>query len=224
MTAGDVVVVLPSIYQPYTDACLATLHPTVRDRVLVVDNTVTNLGVPASWNLGVDRLEAEGASWLWLLSAAVRFGPAGGLDFLAALDEHPEAVAVEAHPHFGWHCIAIASWALEAVGRFDTNFWPAYWEDNDWAHRARCVFDLNPDPPGYWTKVPVDATDEGWAHGINLAGVKADPDRLRAYYVAKWGGMSPDEKYRHPFGDPRRPIDYQAPAAGGPADPVALAD
>lgn len=207
------VVVLPSVWPAWTDACLATMHSEFRARTLIVDNTVENRGVAASWNLGVDRLEAEHAGWLVLLSAAVRFGPPGGLDFLARLDEHPSAIAVEAHPHFGWHCIGIAGHALRTVGRFDENFWPGYWEDNDWSHRARCVYNLDPEA-GYWTKVPVDATDAGWGHALEHAGVVADPDALMGYYRAKWGGLSPDEPWCTPYGDPGLPIDYQGPPPG----------
>lgn len=216
------VAVLPVVWRPYGVDCLATMHPALASRTLVVDNTEVNRGVPWSWNAGIDYMTSEGADWLVILSAAVRFGDAGGRDFIAELDAHRGPVGVEAHPHFGWHCIALAAEALGKVGRFDENFYPGYWEDNDWSHRARCVYDHDPTPPDYWPKVALDATDAGWGHAIDLAGVDVNPDALIHYYQRKWGGMSPDERWCHPFDDPSLPIDYQAPSLNGPGSPPAV--
>lgn len=189
------VAVLPSIHQPYTDTCLGSMCPELRDATLVVDNTRHNRGVPASWNLGIDRMESRGSEWLVIVSAACRFGPEGGSDLLAALEATTFPV-VEAQ-YVGWHLIAFHRNVFADVGRFDENFFPGYWEDCDYGYRLSLAYDL---APPFWTKTLVNVTLESFAHGIQLAGVEVDPEKLAAYYVEKWGGPPSQETYRVPFG------------------------
>ncbi len=59
----------------------------------------------------------------------------------------------------------------------------------------------------FWTKAEVEVTVESFAHGLQLAGVTADPEALAAYYVAKWGGMPSHERFTTPF-DSGRPLSY----------------
>ena len=49
----DHLVVIPSIWQPFTDECVRTLQPTDLGPTLVVDNTTTNRGVARAWNTGL---------------------------------------------------------------------------------------------------------------------------------------------------------------------------
>ena len=70
------VAVMPYRVQDWADACLATCR---LDPLLLVDNTVHNLGIMQSHNLGVDLIREQDADWLIILSAAVlrRTGRAG---------------------------------------------------------------------------------------------------------------------------------------------------
>lgn len=203
------VAVLPSIWPPYTEACLTSMAPELRTQILVVDNAPPNpnLGVAASWNRGVDLCRDAEADWLVIVSAAIRFGPPGGLDFLAELDVHPGAAAIEAGWGLGWHLIAFQRQTLERAGRFDENFWPGYYEDLDYSRRIRLA-GLTHEPPPFWVKVDVDAYVASFAHAERFAGVKADAPRLVAYYEAKWGGPPGQETFTHPFGDQARGLDW----------------
>ena len=78
-------------------------------RLVVVYNTlVHNLGVAGSWNVGVREMYEHHHDWLVICSAGVRFGEAGGTDFLWALDFQREPWpsygigAIEAGNDFGW--------------------------------------------------------------------------------------------------------------------------
>jgi hypothetical protein len=193
---------MPSIWHAYTETCLNSMHDTFNERTLVVDNTGSNRGVPASWNLGIDYMNDERADWLVIVSASCRFSPLGGMDFIAALDDATFPV-VEAR-YVGWHLIAFHRDAIERVGRFDENFFPAYWEDCDYSRRLALAYDLE---PPYWTKVEVEVTIESFAHGIQLAGVECDPVALAAYYESKWGGPSSAEVFTTPF-DSGKALDY----------------
>lgn len=196
------VAVMPSIHPPYTWTCLQSMHPAFRAQTYVIDNTVTNLGVPASWNMGIGAMESERADWLVIVSASCRFSPLGGMDFIDQLDDATFPV-VEAR-YVGWHLIAFHRDAIERVGRFDENFFPAYWEDCDFSRRLALAYDLE---PPHWTKVECEVTIESFAHGIQLAGVECDPVALAAYYESKWGGPSSHEVFTTPF-DSGKPLDY----------------
>lgn len=191
------VAVIPSIYQPWTDRCLRDCNL----NTYVVDNTETNRGVAASWNIGIDQMERLGADWLIIVSAAIRFGPPGGDDLLAALDANPDALAVEAAQGIGWHLIAIHRRVFETIGRFDENFWPAYYEDIDFGRRMWLGFAQQ-----QWPRIHCDVSLAGFSHGVDLGGAVIDNDKLAAYYAEKWGGPKGEETYHRPFGN--RPIHW----------------
>jgi hypothetical protein len=169
--------------------------------------------VAASWNLGIERMKERGADWLVICSAAMRFGVPGGLDFLAHLEANPGSVAIEAAWGIGWHLIAFNRRTIEAVGLFDANFAPGYFEDLDYAYRIRLAH-LTAEPPPFWGKVDVDAYVASFAHGERFAGIKADGPKLLDYYCAKWGGPTGQERFTRPFDNPDRPISWWPPVVG----------
>lgn len=203
MSGNKYTVVLPIAYGPYGEDCLATCK---LDNILVVDNTVNNIGVMKSHNLGVDKMLEDGSDWLIILSAAIRFGEPGGMDFTDQLATADELV-VEAAQVFGWHLIAFRREVIETVGRWDENFSPYGFDDLDYSWRFQKSYQFNPDIP-LWTKKYLDCTDMGMAHSIQLAGVWGDPIPLMQYYRRKWGGLTGEERYDHPFNDPTKPISY----------------
>lgn len=195
-------VVIPSIYQPYTDKCLSTIK-LPKDNILVVDNTVTNKGVAASWNLGIDKMRADDTDWLIIVSAAMRFGEAGCQDMIDQL-AITNSLIVECELGHNWHLIAIKREVIENVGKFDENFYPAYWEDTDYSYRVNLAY------PGIhgsrWTKIFVDVVNTGWTHGVTFAKVVVDSAKLQNYLIRKWGGLQHEFKFKIPFNDPNKTI------------------
>lgn len=188
-------VVLPSIYQPFTDACIKTMHPEFNANTLVIDNTLINLGVPGSWNKGIEMMKERKCDWIIFLSASMRFNK-GGMDLVEQL-ETTDLVVAEAEGH-QFHLMSIRREVIEKVGLFDENFFPAYYEDTDYGQRIRNSFDHTLK----WAKIKVDCYCVGNAHGINIAGVKMNPQKNIDYYVRKWGGMPGEQTYSHPFNNP----------------------
>lgn len=196
------VVICPSIHQPYTDECMATCK---MDNVIIVDNTVENKGVPASWNVGLREMKDNDLDWCVFLSAGMRFGPSGGLDFAAVLDAHngcdPEEFPfIESSNGLGWHFIAVHNKTVDAIGYLDENYSPGYYEDNDYAYRSflwRGRFG--------WLKIPVDARMEMVAHGLKFGKVSYNTGQLDRY-IAKWGGEPSKETFVTPFGNPELSI------------------
>lgn len=188
-------IVLPSIYQPYTDACLATMHDDLKANTLVWDNTRNNIGVSAAWNKGIERMKERNADWIIFLSASMRFNQ-GGLDLIEQL-KTTELMVAEAEGH-QFHLMSIRREVIEKVGTFDENFTPAYYEDTDYGQRIRNSYDHT----FKWAKIKVDCYCVGNAHGVNLAGVRMDIQKNIDYYIRKWGGMPGQQTYFHPFNNP----------------------
>jgi len=207
-TATTYLVVLPSIYPPYTQACLESLPAISTSNLLLINNTTINRGVAASWNLGRQRVLDESRDWLIILSASVRFGADGLDDFIGVLDDHRIALAVEAADEMGWHLIAFPRCTLEAVGPFDENFWPGTFEDNDFSWRIQCRVKESGQKFRSWPKVSVDAYSASYGHSFLLAGVQGDGACLRDYYIRKWGGPPSEEVFTRPFGDEAKPLSW----------------
>lgn len=201
------VVCLPYVYEPYYRACMKTCK---LDNVLAVNNTVDNIGIMASHNKGIDKMLAEDADWLIILSAAIRFGEPGGLDFIEQLEAHPDHIALEAIDVYGWHLIAFSRRLIEKVGRWDENFTPYGYDDLDYSWRIQLAFELDYRTQ-LWEKVPVDCKDMGMAHSIKKGKITSDNDKLRQYYFEKWGIMPEDDHdgaYKKPFNGEFNPIAY----------------
>lgn len=196
--------VLPSVDPTYREACLGSLATNIRERVLVIDNTHTNRGVAASWNLGLARAVSVEADWLVLMSEAVRFKEAGGADLETALNDDTDSLWVDL-VGTGWHLVAFRTHMLRRVGRWDENFWPAYFEDTDYLVRMHLAGYPSPrlnDRPGRRLIAGLDVYDAGTEHSITtgLVGVNFTP--LVDYYRAKWGATPPEYRYPTPFNNP----------------------
>lgn len=235
------VIVMPWIYKKYRDACVATMAPELREHLLEVDNTERNRGVMRSHNMGVAKMRAEGADWLIILSAAVRFGqPEGGRDFIQALEDHPDYYVAHAgssnspvvpdikkssHQEdpalqskvFGWHLTAFRSHVFDDIGLFDEVLYPYGWDDIDLSIRLQHYYKGKPG----WGVFPVNVSDTTMAHSLALAGVKVDAQPQIDYMVKKWGRHPSDyqkSSYEHPFDDSTLPLSFWPK----PPDPRAI--
>jgi GT2 family glycosyltransferase len=90
----------------------------------------SNLGVSGSWNLGVKLLPHEPV-W-YFTSNDVTFRP-GGIAQLATAKTTRLTLSAMA-PH--WQTFALGEDVVKRVGLFDERFYPAYFEDNDYARRV----------------------------------------------------------------------------------------
>lgn len=91
----------------------------------------SNLGVPASWNLGVKALPF--APW-WLFTNSDAYFPSGSLAGMAASARRDALVLSAGEPP--WCCFALGDMVVKTVGLFDESIHPAYFEDDDFNRRC----------------------------------------------------------------------------------------
>ena len=216
------VIVIPAINAGNLAGCLDSMDPTVRARVLVVDNTPDrtcspagqpvaaagkNLGVAASWNLGCRDAFGGGADFVTVCSSSMRFDPDGGVALTATAD------FCTAHRQWlwgfeslnGWHLFTVGRLTWERIGEFDERFWPAYFEDNDYIWRMRCAGILPPAGPHTPDrKIPwvpwLNYRCVGDAQAVKSGAVTIDLAALEAVYVEKWGGPPGHELWAAAYG------------------------
>jgi len=155
-----------------------------------------NLGVARSWNIGAREVVERKLDYLIIMSQAMLFGPEKEVTWTGELEARNGEYLVEALGH-SWHLIALHRKCFEAIGYFDENFYPAYFEQIDWSRRLELT-NLSKEWPRVW--VNALSTSVGAYSYLTL------PDPLLAYYREKWGGDKGNEQYRLPFNG--RAIDF----------------
>lgn len=196
MKAAALVVLwlVPTIDRAWGGECLAGMRVA---NVLRVDNSLHNLGVARSWNVGIDAARGIDADWLVLCSESVRFGPAGGLDFEASLSGYCTLSHLS-----GWHLIALHRDLIGRVGYFDPTFGPAYFEDADYSRRMTLAGQpINGGEPAC-RQIEVDAAEQAVAHTLTAGLVEVDYGAQAAKYDAKWGGPPGAETFDRPWNRP----------------------
>lgn len=215
------VVVIPYAYQPYFDEFKATLKLPSENCLFIDDtNPVGGIGIMKAHNAGVEFMKEKGADWLIVMSAGIRFGEAGGLDFIDQLDKHPEALlihgsgmwiengtGIEKRQALGWHLTAFRKEIFETIGNWDENFTPYSLDDTDLTLRML---------KGFGNKYKIEVVDcdmrhTSTSHSISLAGVKASYAPRNEYFKRKWGREGGDWQnsgYDTPFNLSDKPLSY----------------
>lgn len=220
--------ILPYAYRPYFDECWPTLHPDFRENVQPVDDSDPPgaIGIMKAHNMGIGLMKTMGANWLIVMSASIRFGEQGGLDFIKLLEEHQDLhvingagrVTFEGEEEqviaMGYHLTAFKREVFDGIGRWDENFTPYGFDDIDLMLRMKKYF-------GNQLRIdtfPVDMEHVSRSHSIQLAKVEAPSAPRIAYFVEKWGrhpGAWQWDGWAYPFNDPKNSIAYWPPAANG---------
>jgi GT2 family glycosyltransferase len=136
-----------------------------------------NLGVAASWNFIIRARPA--APWWLIVNADIEFGH-GDLAHLCSVMQDP---APQIACLFEFGAFGINQAAVDAVGWFDENFHPIYFEDND--YRRRCT--LAGVPVRQLLSRTRHDNSSTIASGFARHNERTFPRNLD-YYVAKWGG------------------------------------
>ncbi len=153
-----------------------------------------NLGVGRSWNFGI---EANVKSPWWLIvnnDVTLNTGALSRtVNYMNDSQGTSRIVCIRAFGAF-----AINDTAVNAVGWFDENYAPIYYEDTDWGVRASHLgverIDI-PDGAEHYG----GGGENSWRNNPSLSMQNSETIYLnRAYFDAKWGT---NREFTHPFGD-----------------------
>lgn len=162
-----------------------------------------NLGVAPSWN-HIIKSFPESSFWL-LPSVDIKFASGDLEKIYTSHLENPDTFIFVS----GFACFGLTPSVIKKVGLFDENFYPCYYEDNDYHRRMKLV------------EVPeVQVAEIGNIHPDGSQTIGSNPTYRIAngatfalnynYYLSKWGenGISHDYNHMHvyPFGDPSRNV------------------
>ncbi len=198
-------------------------------QVHIINNASLSLSVAESWNVGINFLMSQ-CDYVLVSNDDVIFSPATVDALVARMEEGgagmvtghnwrermpPEQMLAyspqppfEEHEHPDFSCFLLNHQLWEAVGTFDQNFRPAYYEDND--YHARIVLAGGKG---------IQTTSAPYYHfgSVTIKGKSAQPilttermEHSQRYFLAKWGNQpvaEPDEMrklyYSRPFNDLR---------------------
>ena len=193
------------------DCVWSALAGTVRpDRVLVIDQSggacppipgaEMRLGrqpqaLTKAWN---DAAAWADGDWLIITNDDVLFAPDTIERMVRAAEEAPRAGTVTCMPGQHFSCFLLRRAAYEAVGPFDEQFSPAYFEDNDYTWRMRLAGWELVDAPtavqhGKSASLPRESDALMQRHHQEF---RANFER----YTAKWGGPPGLERFTAPYG------------------------
>ena len=162
-----------------------------------------NLGVAASWNLGIRDAHARNAIPI-VLNDDIAVAADAVANMLAHISNGAPLVCCNEGPPGVGQCWAMFSQTQEVtrrVGWYDEGFWPAYYEDCDYAQRlkrANIPVLLASDVFIAYTDGGAGATGRALGtHETRLFALAKERNRQR--YVRKWGGMPGYETVALPF-------------------------
>lgn len=184
---------------------------------IVIPNWQHNTGVSAGWNEGIRQAIEKRCDVAIIANDDIVLAPGTihklvtgvwheGYDLVTPANTRDATLATE--PAYAesadFSCFMIEPESfLSKFGRFDENFFPAYFEDNDMAYRMRlsggtyrCRVDAGMHHKGSVT--------QNWEGYQVVSGSMFECNR--AYYVNKWGGVPGHEAYTNPYNDPNREI------------------
>lgn len=201
-------IVIPVIIEKVTDKCLDRFDIDYQQLILIDNSRESfakkyegrgaqiyyhpeNLGVPGSWNLG---LKSE-ADFVWIVSSSLIFN-AG---FSELVEKMPQANEWGLLTDQAWHCIGFTRKTVDTIGYFDEQFYPGYYEDNDYGYRLQLA-GIHNDGVHELPKVSLDVHNQGNALTMRSGIVNVKFYRNQEYYQNKWGGLPGKEVYTAPFG------------------------
>lgn len=202
-------------------------------RVHVVSNQKNN-GVSGAWNQGIEWGLANGFTHIVVSNNDTRFGPfmlqgmydrmeRGGILLTSAVnvirevvvpddidgEEHPvnhKADTEAPHPDFA--CFMVTQKTIDEVGWFDEEFFPAFFEDNDYHWRCKLAGGDNAAIAN--TKAVFihygSRTQNQAQSGPIVPGEKFRQNEQ--YFIRKWGGPTGHEQYSKPFNDESKDHKY----------------
>jgi GT2 family glycosyltransferase len=161
----------------------------IRHPNLTILEQEKNLGVAGSWNLLCSEIFWE-HDYALILNDDVYFG-SKNQEVAKLLEEKKADFYVTTQD---WCAFIMPKKTFTKVGAFDTKFYPAYYEDNDYHYRMKLLnmsYHQTPvlNPFLYQSSKTVEKEPS----------LRDFIQKNKEYYAQKWGGLPSKEKYKKPF-------------------------
>ncbi len=175
-------------------------------------NLPHNIGVSSSWNL-IIKCYLHAPFWL-ISNHDIAFTPG----FLEKIIQHSNDNTIGVIG--SWDCFIIKDWVIQKCGLFDENFYPAYFEDNDYDIRLlnEGISHVSVDHPYYHGEETYSTTgSQTWRTDLSLKPRLDYSRECNQYYIAeKWGDhwLTNDWwnyqnfSYKNPFNNESYPSSY----------------
>jgi len=156
---------------------------------------MVNLGVAASWNLARRYFNKYTTDWVLVLNDDINIGATQLADIVKGLKAYENKWMLVGPFYWSMYCIH-----QKCPVRFDENFYPAYFEDNDFHRQIKL---LNEDMYVGNVEFLTPTVKR------NSMTIEKDPSvnkrfvTNREYYVQKWGGEPGKELFNTPFNIPK---------------------
>lgn len=220
----DYAIVIPVMCEEVSKIFFDSFGKVDLDRVLIIDNSPDgfmrhhahpyanvvscpdNMGVARAWNMGIKFMREKGAEILWIVSSGLKFKHGFYEDVL--LNGNGKNSEFGLLTNQAWRCIGIGTHTFDVCGKFDENFYPGYYEDNDFLYRMKIAKIHDPSSEIMLPKINVDAEVIEPAHVRTRGLAKINMRELVNYYYFKWGGFPGTETYRHPWNFEEKGISF----------------
>lgn len=217
-------------------ASIKTEHPF---EIYLEEQWRANKPLAKAWNDGFDRAVAGGCEYIFILNDDILFDQNGVENLVKEMDrlgegnvvlvssnnvigelsdpyhilahQQPYEAPASVADHPNYSCFMVRKDFFEKVGRFDENFKPAWFEDNDSHHRIEML--------GY-RAICTAASSCVHFGGVSTAMISnPTSEKSRQYYVMKWGGLPEGhggkEAYYHPYNNPELTVKDWIPDYAG---------
>jgi len=158
-----------------------------RENMFVIYRPSQNLGVAGSWNMIMDYADRLGFTHVLMLNDDIMLGRTG-YEIKLLIEQNLEVPFINSYQNWCSFILRVDAW--KQVGGFDTEFFPAYFEDNSFCYKMRLAnmervhtFVLN--PLVYRNSMTI-AKEPSLNNNFM---------RNRQVYIDMWGGLPSEEKY-----------------------------
>ena len=183
--------------QHFADPCEVTeaMRQLERFKNWKVGSSTNNYGVANAWNLFAEEAKKDGYDAIIVANDDIYLYPEVLKKFIDTMktSEFTSFVEYNMFSFYGMH-ISL----FDKVGEFDENFWPAYYEDNDYHYRMKLIGldSANVEGTSYFH---AGSATLGKFDLIRKMMHHHNFSKNTDYYIAKWGGLPHEEKFTRPF-------------------------
>jgi GT2 family glycosyltransferase len=163
-----------------------------RENNFVIYKPEKNLGVSGSWNMIMDYADKVKATHVLMLNDDIYLGKSEEEINTIIRLWNPEFLCTE----LNWCSFILSVDSYKKIGKFDENFFPAYFEDNDYFRRMMLlnvpiIMNAMLNPIIYRNSMTILKTPE----------LNNGFEKNRQYYISKWGGQPTQETFSTPFNE-----------------------